>query len=603
MQDLEPPEVPLELSQVQLPQSLEIRQAEQKPKREGFFKRLFSKKPKESEISSQEQILPEIELPKMDNINEYSSDSRLLNIPSSDNRIESDTTNLPMMPDVNEQLEMLRKDLSLLETSEEDQDISESSLVKGKSKGKHQKGQKRKIGKYNEKLLFDWTREIREQEILIHDSNRFNQDVNILMKEADEHIGNKSKMVKNNYLSSEHQDVESLVAPINIEELEELSESVEASEENNTHTPAVDTREHAEFMKIAMSHKKLRSTLNKYLKNKKLFSNKAKLQQLLRMYDESVERYIEDKELELTKKKRELSRTESRIKTQEQQVREMHLYVKELDTKLKDRESEINSIIVKNVEKELTRRMKTEKKRLNDELKKTIALNTNLKKKIKIIEDDRIRFDTEHKRMSESERKKLNDLQMIYEKKMRDADSERKEFEEKKRTFEERRKVSLELLKVADSVSKELQDVKQMKEYVDVNKKHIDKELNEDKELKTAINKAEAALVKEKENLDNMIFSRYIENKLKSIKPEYLDKREDWKTELKSNPLYEQINHCKKLLSQHSLAEAKSLYNSIRKAYDQVHTSRKEKEALYTTIRELYNDIQLKIVETQVRRR
>jgi hypothetical protein len=598
MQNLEPPEVPLELTQMQLPQLTEVQQLEQQPKKDGFFKRLFSRKPKIQENSTSElQSIPEMELPKMDAPTDFGktdfSNNDVFNLPAL-------PTSDEQLPNVNQQLAELENDITKLEKGEDEVIVGETTLTKGKSKGKIKKGQKRKLGKLDESSQFDWAREIEEQEILIHDNNRFNQDVNLLMKNADAHIDEKTQMLNSKALTSEHRDVNPLIAPMEIDDLKELSQP---TQEDSDQTPSVDSQQRADFAKIATSHNKLRFTLNRYLKNKKLFSNKAKLTTLFKMYDESVEKYIEDKELSLTKLKREVGRRESHLQKQEDEVREMHAYVKSLDDKLKAREDQINNVIAKNVEAELSRRMKTEKKALGEELKKTVALNNDLKKKVKIVEEDRIRFEREHKKMSDTERNKLTELQLIYEKKLRDADAERKELEERKRAFEEKRKVSLELLQIADSVSKELRDVKDMKEYVDKNKKFLDKELVEDKELKHAITNAQTALVKEKENLDNMIFSKYIENKLKGIKPEYLEKREDWKTELKSNPLYVQISQCRKLLGQHNLTEAKSLYNSIRKAYDQVQTNRKEKEALYTAIRELYNEIQLRVVETQMRGR
>jgi len=469
---------------------------------------------------------------------------------------------------------------------------------KGKSKGKLKKGQKRKISKIDESSQFDWTREIGEQEILIHDSNRFNQDVNLLIKDADTHLDDKSQFVKADSLASTPQDVSTSVEPMDISELGPLSQlPVESDDQTSTMDPKL----HQEFVNVSTNHKKLRSTLNKYLKDKKLiFPNKSKLVDLLKRYDESVETYIEDKELELNKIRKDILRRESQLKIQEQEVRDMHSYIKDLDYKLKQREDKLNATFKQNVEKELIRRLKDEKGTLRDELKVTAALNANLKNKMKILEDDRIRFEKEHKRISESERKKLNELQLIYEKKIRDADAEKKEFEQKKLAFEERRRDSLELLRIADSLSKELRDVKQMKEFVDKNKTQISRELGEDKELKYAIDRAQSTLIKERENLDNTIFSKYLDNKLTSIKPEYLEKKQDWKAELLSNPLYERIAHCRELLEQHDIDGAKSLYNNIRKDYAEVHASQREKEALYTSIRELYNEIQLHIVDSQL---
>ena len=43
--------------------------------------------------------------------------------------------------------------------------------------------------------------------------------------------------------------------------------------------------------------------------------------------------------------------------------------------------------------------------------------------------------------------------------------------------------------------------------------------------------------------------------------------------------------------------------NDIRKEYEHLEVSINEKEAIYNTIRELYNEIQLKLVEIQMRSR
>ena len=153
---------------------------------------------------------------------------------------------------------------------------------------------------------------------------------------------------------------------------------------------------------------------------------------------------------------------------------------------------------------------------------------------------------------------------------------------------------------MADTVSRDLEDIKKTKEYIDSSKSFVESELTEDKELKSAIEKAEKSLVQEKENLDKMIFDKYLNNNLKNIKPEYMQTRQEWKIALRNNPLFDQISQCRKLLIQRNIIGAKKLYNDIRKAYDEVEAPAKEKEALYTSIRELYNDIQLRFVEAQI---
>jgi len=589
MQDLEPPEVPLEMvsqAVVGEPKNIES-------KKTGFFQKMFSKKDKPViSDSSVIQELPELDLPKMElqpldlaSPNTNSADT------SFDNTIQED---LPPMPSVSSQFEELRTNLESLETGK----ISETEKTQNKSRGKLKKGQNRKISKVNESSKFDWEREVKDQEILIHDNNRSNQDVNLLISKADAHLEEKTQTAEDDIFASEHQEIESNIQPTEIQEPNiNLTAQVP---EMNQQMPLINEEQRKAFMRISVSHQRVKSQLEKFLKNKKLFNNKIKLAELLKIYDESVERKIEDKELELTKKKLQLDKFEKHLKEQEKNIRNTHLYMKGLDNKLKSREDNINNIIAKTVETEMTRRLKIDKKTLREELNKTQALNTDLKRKVKIIEDDRDRFEAEHQKMSDTERKKLAELQTLYEKKLQELDSEKKVFNEERKNFEAKRKNVLGLIGKADIVARDLEDVQRAKAYVDTSKKFVEKELTEDKELKDAITKAEISLKQEKENLDNMMFSKYINTKLKSIKPDYLEKREDWKTALKSNPLYADISQCKKLLVQRNISEAKTLYNTIRKAFEQVQATKSEKEAMYYAIRELYNDIQLKIVEAQI---
>jgi len=578
MQDLEPPEVPLELVS---------ETAAKEHEKGGFFKKLFSKKNPTTESSIDS-------LPSLPEIDGMKIDLPTLELPPTDMdmNIDNDTPESSSeLPSLTDQLQDLKTDLNRIE----------SDKVKNKSRGKLKKGQERKIDKVDESSQLDWNREIEDQEILIHDSNRFNQDVNLLITQADQHVDDKTQDSADNIFMSQHQDIIPALESTNVQDVN--TNIMQPLPESTQQMSPIDAEQHKAFTKISDNHQKLRSTLERYLKNQKLFNNKAKLTELFKLYDDSIEKSIEDKETELNKTKHNLERYEAHLKEQEKNIKDMHSYMKKLDMKLKDRENHINDIIADTVEKELTRRLKIDKKSLKEGLSKTVMLNTDLKRKVKIIEEDRIRFERERQRMSEMERKKLTELQFIYEKKLKDLDAEKKEFTEQRRTFEARRKISLELVKVADSVSKELQEVKRLKTTVSIDAKNVEKELAEDKELKDAISKAELSLTDEKANLDKMIFSKYIENKLKSIKPSYLETKQDWKVALKSNPIYEQISQCRKLLVQRNLNDAKKQYNDIRKAYDQVDAPKKEKEALYNAIRELYNDIQLKMVESQIHSR
>lgn len=610
MQDLEPPEVPLELAQLEIPKDM-IEQ----PKKESLFNRLFSRKSKVKDFKKESlsdptlsdpnqpviQTLPELELPQLDNMS--NSDLMMSN--------SKDQTNDPYKG-VNDYFQLptslpnptagLGDELKKLYDETKNTDKK-----KNKSKGKLKKGQKKEVDKIDESSKFDWAREISAQELLIHTSNRFNQDVNTLLEQTDAHIDKNTSLAKNDSLVSEHMDSTPSLEPITVDKYSPIPLQPKMQNTNIVEMPPVDEEDRKAFTKISMSHQRLRSMLSKYLNNKKLFENKQKMIALFKMYDESIEKKIEDKELSLSRQRKELENFESHLKEQDSELKKVHTYIKGLDAKLKKRESELNNIIAKDVEKELVRRLKVDRNKLREELRNTVILNKTLKSKLTLIEEHKIKFDKEHQKLMESERKKLNELQVMYEQKLKDLEADRRELNSQKKIFNDKRSVALDLLNKADAVSKELQEVKNLQDNVvrtkdDLvkTKKAVDSELAEDKELKSAIEKAQARLLQEKENLDNMVFSKYIETKLKTIKPEYLESRDDWKNALKSNPLYEQIGLCKRLLAQHNLTEAKALYNTIRKSYDQANLSKKEKAALYTAIRELYNDIQLRIVESQI---
>ncbi|MGV8141448.1 MAG: hypothetical protein ACP5NW_03335 [Candidatus Woesearchaeota archaeon] len=575
MSDLESPEIPLQLA---MP-------AAEEPKKKGFFRRLFSKDKPTSE-------LPEMELPKMDIPSlELSMDN--VSFDNSNPRIdeglnEGSFASLPALPSIPEQGDEYVPDGGILIADKVDNKIENKSL------GKHKKGQKRKISKVNESSQFDWNREIQAQEILIHDSNRFNQDVNVLVSRADEHVEAKKPVAKGKTFMSEHKEITPDVEPVNIEE----SKATPPVQEDVP--PYMNMQHHKMFVKLSANHQKLRNQLKKHLSNQTLFNNRYKVTQLIKAYDESVEQHIENMKLELADRKNQLDKREDKIRTQEKNIRDTYKYVKGLDKKLAEKETQINLIISKNVERQLTERLYNERKLLDGELSRTEALNADLKKKIKIMEEDRIKFEREHQFMSESERKKLNELQAVYEKKLKELETERNAFYEEKKIFDSKKKNALELIQKAGVISKNLEELKHLKESVEQSKATIERELHDDTELKDALTAAEAKLSDEKQNLDNLIFSKYLESNLKNIKPEYADKKQDWNNESKSHPLYGQITQCRQLLLQMKMTEAKALYNNIRRAYEQIPNSSGDKEGLYTAIRELYNDIQLKMVEAQI---
>jgi hypothetical protein len=634
MQNLEPPEVPLELlSQVAVTEQ----------KKEGFFKKLFSKKSNLDSSSNSyqnhnEKYISKDNLPLL-NLFETTNDSsnKLSNI--SNNSLDMNTNNIEFPTDKNNfdsiinssnsnsSFVPLSTPFSLIDNQLDKSasvnlnNNSKTKLAKGKSKGKLKKGVLRHIKNLDESNQFDWTREVKDQEILIHDSNRFNQDVNILITTTDKYLDDVAISNNSSLFASEHLEVpipeKNMIIPSLTPMVKPLSDD---NKEDYSQVSNEDKIEHSDFAKVSLTHKKLKSNLEHYLKSKKLFNNKQKVAELFKQYDSSIEKVIEDKELVLVHKKRELNRFETHLKDQEKDIKSVHSFIMKLDSKLKEREKNLNALISKSVEKELARRLIIEKRQVTDELKKIALLNSELKKKIKLLDEDNLRFKKEHEHMVELERQKLTQMQSLYERKLNELNNEKNglnaeknNFEFVKKSFEEKRKKALDLLSRADNISKELVDIDKAKAEIELNRKDIAdsradievnkniiiKEFNEDKELKLAIERAESDLISERENLDNLVFSKYLENRLKNVQPAYLKKEDDWRAELKSHPLYQDIFNCRRVLAQNDILQAKSLYNAIRKSYDLIDSTKKEKEALYTALRELYNDIQLKIVDLQ----
>ena len=618
MQDIEPPEAPIDLVSTETGTVQESTSS-----KKGFLKKLFSKKERDSVTSNADDntTIPPFDM-KSDNSNNNTDilpqlQDNIPTLPSLNDQLESEITapekkktgkskgrkQKGQSENISGFNESDRFDWNNLIALQEDiiKDNAKNidTQITNKSKGKKPKDKKAEQPHVDETSNFDWERPIRQQEILIHDSNRSNQDINALISKADEHVAEKSLMTNNGVFLSEHQDINPSIEQMNIPDTHtELNviinpETVQKQDNIIGEMPVVDAKEHQLFQKINASHQKIRSILGRSLQNKKFFDNKSRIKELLKAYDESIEKRIEDGETRLSQKSIKVESQRKQLRTQELGMKRLYAHVKNLDQKLKLREMKINQIISDTVGKEIIRRVGAEKKMLKNEITKTIQLNKTLKSRISSVEKDRTLMEKQYRTIMETERKKLNDMQQVYDKKIIELDKDRKEFED-------RRNKALELLKKADGISRELSNIKQLKEFIEQNKKFIRKELSEDKELKRAIERGEVTLKKEKENLDNLVFSKYIEKKLKAIKPEYIETKQDMKIDLESNPLYDQIKQCRQVLGQGNIKTAKEEYNSIKRSFEYSRLQKKEREALYTAIRELYNDIQLKLIEVEM---
>jgi hypothetical protein len=216
-----------------------------------------------------------------------------------------------------------------------------------------------------------------------------------------------------------------------------------------------------------------------------------------------------------------------------------------------------------------------------------------LTQKLNILEKDRIAFDKKKQKLINIERDKLNSAQEIYDRKLRELDVERKEFEDK-------RLKSIDLLNKGEILAKELSEVHEIRTSIDKDRKILKKELHEDKELKKAISGAEIRLKQEHENLSKTIFSKYIESSLGNVKPGFGVNEPtsvDFNMAYEGDGIYSSIKDCKAMIMQGDISNAKKIYNAIKKSFESSKFSVIERKMLYNNIRALYNEIELASIE------
>jgi hypothetical protein len=346
---------------------------------------------------------------------------------------------------------------------------------------------------------------------------------------------------------------------------------------------------------VEKEHEKLRKRLQSKITNPDSYIDKKELMELFKKYDERIERKIEDKELWISDKSKKVERFHDLLMKKEREVKQLHAHLKKTDSILRSKESDINSIINAHVENQLAQRLREEKSLLRKEIMDTKSLNLKLKKKLDILEKDRAMFERKSKKLLAEEQAKLSAGQALYDKKIREVSEEKKKFMEEKKMFEQRRQASLQLLSQGDTIAKELAELEHVKGYVEKARSRIRRELTEDRELKHAIQKAEQRITREKKNLDNMVFSKYIESKLKSIVPDTIAKDiilPDSSLNPEAIRIYNMIENCKSMLSQ-NIPQAKREYNHIKRLYENGRFDKYDRAMIFNALRYLYNDIQL----------
>jgi hypothetical protein len=511
-------------------------------KKKGFLNKLFSHKPKPVEEQEIEKPLPEIQ--------------------------GADFPDLPVLPslDADDIMPSEPTDMPAPYTLPPIPKTSEKNT--SKSKGKDKKNEIKKVDEVNN---FDWMQSINEQHNIISDSNRSNEDINNLLLSSDQHIEDQKKVL----------DSKVLTLPENLPEMKFDNPEVPDITTNAVPMPP---KERKFFNKLGNEHKKIRKDLNSSMKH----FTRPGFVRLLKQYDDKIESIIEQKQVEYSKKSIQLTELSKSLNAKQKELNSLQQNLKNLQARLNAKEEHLEESVTKHVETQLINRSKKEKAMLRKELQKTISMNKDLKNKLDTITKDRMLLENTRKKLTEDYRKKINSLQESYEHKLAELNDERKDFESK-------RTHALDLLHKADLIHKEKNDLDKLKSLVEQKKHALTERLHEDKELKYAIDQSELKLSEERENLDNMIFSKYIKWKL--------SEPTDAETisEILKDPKVDEINNmiveCRSKVLNGNIVEAKRMYNAIKHKFETYTIDDYNRTTLFNSIRELYGDIQIAVLK------
>jgi hypothetical protein len=514
-------------------------------KKQGFLKKIFSHKSKTVEEQK-------IVRPTLDNVSVELPD--LPELPSLDTSLTTTGVAEPTEIPLPNTLPPIAK-------------ISTKNTV-GKSKGK---GTKQAIERIDESNNFNWTESVSEQDNMISDSNRNNEDVNNLIISSDQHIEDQKKVLDNKLLT----------LPENLPEMKFDNPEVPDITTNAVPMPP---KERKFFNKLGNEHKKIRKDLNSSMKH----FTRPGFVRLLKQYDDKIESIIEQKQVEYSKKSIQLTELSKSLSAKQLELNELQKTLKSLQTRLNAKEKNLEESVTKHVEKQLVDRSKKEKAMLRKELQKTISMNKDLKIKLDTIKKDRLLLENTRTKLVDEYRKKLNSLQQTYEHKLGELNKERTDFEDK-------RKHALELLHKADLIQKEKNDLDKLKNLVEQKKHALNERLHDDLELKQAIDQSETKLSQERENLDNMIFSKYIKWKLSDSKDA------ETISEMLKDPKVDEINNmiveCRSKALSGNVVEAKRMYNTIKHKFETYSIDDYNRSILFNSIRELYGDIQIAVLK------
>ncbi|MFC2136524.1 hypothetical protein ACFLTH_18065, partial [Bacteroidota bacterium] len=138
-------------------------------------------------------------------------------------------------------------------------------------------------------------------------------------------------------------------------------------------------------------------------------------------------------------------------------------------------------------------------------------------------------------------------------------------------------------------IDHERNDIKDLKENLNIREKESVSKLKEAQEIERGIIEMEQKrILEDRQDLDDLDFRKYLHSKIeKPQAPEVNKVVQDF---------HLHIDKCRDMIRQNQINDAKRMYNEIKRRFSQANVNPTEKENLYNSIRELYDDIYLSII-------
>jgi len=440
----------------------------------------------------------------------------------------------------------------------------------------------------------------------------------MIQKELDMIVVHPKKALKKgtkNYMIHHHEklikSMKELLAAINSIEDEQFKRSVQANKKSFYN-----------WVKgILEKEKKAEIQRNKILKQN--------IKEVLKEYSDGLNKDIFDKKYELDAEKKASDRKLKEITQSQAKLNRLDVRLKEQDVSLKQKEKDVNLLIEEGIKNILDKRLK--KEHTNLKRAETIAHNktkeydakaeelaikqTNFNKrrlgaKKMIDEGDKLRRlkttlenkDERLKKLSEELtvretaavakekelvlREKAAKAILKREEELvvgeKELELEKKDFSIEKKSFELRRK---EVHETEGYLETERHDLKEIKENLTYREHEAKEKLEEVKEIQNEIELEEEKLQSDRKEFEKKGFGKYLPEK----EPPVFDE--------KVQEFYNLIQKTKDMLSNNQFDDAKQFYKEIRDRFNRTtFNDPNQKADLFNSIRELYDDIYLAVL-------